>query len=192
MHRLKGRTAIPAGRQIGEDQEADVVPIVPGDHDVLGDRRQGGQGPQAQRADVDPRPRHELEVFGDPPIEDESAFGLILIEESDGIADREKALLIEASRGEIGSAPVAGGDQRAAHPHLEFRAVRQELELTAGHRKSNDARASPRRSDNRSREVRFRSSPSRRRARPARQSRPVTAPSAPPTDAWEARRPRRK
>ena len=74
---------------------ANLVLVVPGDHGVLHQRRCSVQKRQPHCADMHPCPSTQLEVFGNPAIE-EQAFGwLRRINEPQGISHPIEALFVE-------------------------------------------------------------------------------------------------
>src|SRR2546422_589327 len=130
-----------AGCDIGEDQKTDLRAPVARDDDVLSERRERGNGTDAQISDSHPGPGRELEILREAAVEDEAALGYRLIRKSHGIADPVKAFLIEFARGELGSTPIAGKYVGAAHADFHLFATRQELQLASGHRQADHARA---------------------------------------------------
>ncbi len=110
----------PAGRDVREDKEADLVAAMAGHDDILRQRRQRGDACDAQGADIDPGAGIELEIFRDAAVEKQAEFGTRRIGEGHGIADQIEAFAIERLRGQFRRLPVAGRDVRAAHAHLQL------------------------------------------------------------------------
>ena len=129
----------PAGRGIGKDQRGRVLVALAGDDDVLHEIGREGEKPRAERPDAHPRAGRELEVLGDPALEDESGVRPRRIGEGERIAESIEPFLVERGGGQRRVAPVAGRHVRAAHPPLEPARDRRELELDA-RRRDADAR----------------------------------------------------
>src|SRR5262249_34255591 len=72
-----------------------------------------------------------------PAIEAKAAGRIALVHEGHGVAGDEIAFLVERLAGELGGAPVAGRDVRATHADFQLVAIRYELDLLAGQRRTN-------------------------------------------------------
>ena len=93
----RGERGLARGRA-REDEEAEGVAIEAGDDRVLHERRGGGDELRSRLPDVDPRPGGELEVLGDPPIEDDPSLGRVGVAELGRVAGAEVALVVEGER----------------------------------------------------------------------------------------------
>src|ERR1700683_539435 len=120
---------LAAGIGIGKHQCGNVVTVRAGQHHVAHQRREMGDESPAQRADADPGPGRELEIFGEAAVE-QQAFGRIgRIGELDRVADLVKALVVERVSREMGRLVIAGRDVEAPEPRFELAVARHELEL---------------------------------------------------------------
>ncbi len=122
-------------------EHADAFAVLAGDDGVLQRRRGGGERADPERAHGDPGAGGELEVLGQAAVEHDALCRLAGIGKAHGVARLVEAILVEGRAREIGPFPIAGRHVRAAHAHFELVADRHELELDAGHRHADRARA---------------------------------------------------
>jgi len=89
-----------------------------------------------QGADIDPRPRRELEVLGHSPIEQDACIDVPRVNQPTGIAHAIVAVAVEGLGRGFRLAPVAGRDTGAFDAQFVFRTVRREFQADAGNRKA--------------------------------------------------------
>ena len=122
----------PISRQptgLGQTQKADERLVVAADDGVLDGRRRGGDQVGPQHAGMHPGSRVQLEVLGDPAVEQQPLGRVVRVLEPHAVTELEKAILVERRFGEIGAAEIARGDGRALAADLHFLGHRRELDL---------------------------------------------------------------
>ena len=92
------RRELAAGFEIGEDQRGDFVAVGAGEHHVAHERRAMRDEGRAQRPDADPGAGRELEILGDPAVEQETLCRLGRIGEFERVADLVEAFFVEGRR----------------------------------------------------------------------------------------------
>ena len=102
------------------------------DHDILQQRIECVEQRHAERPDMDPGARRQLEILGHPAVEDKAEFGAIGIDEAGGVAGAIKALVIEGGGGGLAIAEIAGGDGQSLDADLEPPAGGRQLHHIAG------------------------------------------------------------
>jgi hypothetical protein len=119
-----------------------VIAIVAGDDGVGEERIARRDAADAQRADRDPGARRQLEVLGEPAVEDDAARRIARVGQLARVAHRQVALVVERDRAhDAARAPQAGRDVGSAHAQLVAFAGGRELERHARRRQADDARA---------------------------------------------------
>ena len=76
---------------------------------------------------MNPRARHQLEVFRHSTVEDDSLGRVVFVLETPCVADAEKPLFVERLSGEFFLFVVAGRDIRPPHADFELVAVGHQL-----------------------------------------------------------------
>jgi hypothetical protein len=130
-----------AGAEIGEDEQADFLAIVAGHDDVLRDGGQQFHRLDAQRANADPRARHQLEIFRHASVEEQAFVRIVGVGEAHRVADHVEALVVEGRFRQVVALPVAGRDIGASNADFEFAAIRREFQFDAGRRRADVAGA---------------------------------------------------
>ena len=92
---------VAAGGQIRKYQRAGKLAIVAGDDDVLRKAAGRRENPRAQRSDADPRAGGQLEVLGQPAVEDQALRRIVRIDEAHRVAEPVIAFLVERGGGQI-------------------------------------------------------------------------------------------
>ena len=122
-----------------EDERADLVAVVAGDHRILDQRVAGGDQLDADRAGVDPGAGRELEILGDAAIENDALRRIVGIGELDRVADPIEVLLIEGGLRQVRPLVIARHHVRPAHAHLELAGGGHELQLAFRNRQPDRA-----------------------------------------------------
>src|SRR5580658_10252011 len=126
---------------IGKHQRGNVVTVRAGQHHVAHQQCEMGDESSAQRADADPGPGRELEIFGEAAVEQEALGRIGRVGELDRVADLVKALVVERVSREMRRLVITGSDVDAFEPRFELAVARHELELHAGQRQADIASA---------------------------------------------------
>ena len=140
---IRGRAGrdFAAGVEIGKYQRRDLVAVGPGEHDVARQRGKMRNESPAQRPDADPGAGRQLEILGEPPVEQQAFGWIVRIGELQGVADPVKPLIVERRRGQLRRAPIAGRDIGAFEPGFELALARHEFEINARKRQADIAGA---------------------------------------------------
>ncbi len=123
-HTPRVRGAQPAER-------AHVAAPLARDHHILQQAERVEQR-HAQRADMHPGARLQLEILGHPPVEGEAEFGAAGIDEARGIAGAIKAFLVERCCGRRVIAEIARRDGQSLDPDFQPVADRRQFHDVVG------------------------------------------------------------
>ena len=108
---------------IGENHRGDEIAVVTGDHHVADKWRKMSKNFRAERSHAHPSSVRELEILGQPPVEQQTFVDIVRIDESHRVAECVEAFFIEDFLRQFRLTPVAGRYVGPANAGFEFRAA---------------------------------------------------------------------